>query len=304
MSHSEEHKAVLDMTAATVGKDLLSATVLELKMLPDVWVKLSETKQNDIIDRLRKRVENAVKMAVHLIASDGRMVVAGDLEQITIKDGAKAVIKVGKSAPSLHELYDAQGKQVLIVVSDAGEHTGGMDEVRGENDQRGLDLGGEYTAEDGDGMNGPSDDDDVVDAEFRPVAALGDGPLQSEIDEQHEAGRNAAADGLPESECPVMRGDLCIAWVKGWKSWHEEQADAAESHDPVDELFEQAAALVREHKRATISFIQRHLKIGYNRAAIIIEQLEKRGVVSTADETGRRTVIDANDSDDLGGDEA
>jgi hypothetical protein len=224
MSHSPENKAILGMTAGTVGKDLLSALVLEMKMLPDVWVKLSETKQNDIIDRLRKRVDNSVKMAVHLIASEGRMVVVGDLEQITIKDGAKAVIKVGKSAPSLHELYDAQGKAVLIVVSDAGEHTAGMDEVRGESDQRGLGLGGEYTAEDGDGMDDAPTDDDVVDVESRPVASLGDGPLQSELDEQYQAGREAAASGLPDSECPVMRGELCIAWIKGWKSWHEEQA--------------------------------------------------------------------------------
>lgn len=306
MSHSEEHKAVLGMTATTVGKDLLSATVLELKMLPDVWVKLSETKQNDIIDRLRKRVENAVKMAVHLIASDGRMVVAGDLEQITIKDGAKAVIKVGRAAPSLHELYDAQGKQVLIVVSDAGEHTGGMDEVRGENDQRGLNLGGEYTAEDGDGMDGPPSDDDVVDAEFRPVAVLGDGPLQSALDAQYAAGREAAAAGAPQSECPIMRGELCTAWIKGWKSWFqeppEEQPEAAES-DPVDELFDKAVALVREHKIASVSFIQRRLRIGYNRAAIIIEQLEKHGVVSALDKSGRRTVIEADDGD-LGGDSA
>jgi len=219
MSHSPDEKQVLGMTAATVGKDLLSALVLEMKMLPDVWVKLSETKQNDITDRLRKRVENSVKMAVHLIASDGRMVVVGDLDKITIKDGAQAVIKIGKSAPSLHELYDAQGKAVLIVVSDAGEHTGGMDEVRGESDQRGLDLGGEYTAEDGDGM------DDVVDAEFRPVAALGDGPLQADLDREYAAGRAAAEAGLPESDCPIMAGELCIAWVKGWKSWHEDNRE-------------------------------------------------------------------------------
>jgi hypothetical protein len=225
MSHSEEAKHVLGMTAATVGKDLLSALVLELKMLPDVWVKLPETKQNDIIDRLRKRVENGVKMAVHLIASDGRMVVVGDLDKITIKDGAQAVIKIGKSAPSLHELYDAQGKAVLIVVSDAGEHTGGMDEVRGESDQRGFDLGKEYTDGDGDGMGGGGEGGEVVDVESRPVAALGDGPLQSELDDQYAAGREAAAAGLPESECPVMRGELCIAWVKGWKSWHEENSE-------------------------------------------------------------------------------
>lgn len=219
-------KNVLQMTADTIGKDILSALVTEIKLLPDLWVKMSEKKQNDIIDRLRSRVDHNVKMATHLIASNGRTVVAGDLEQITIKDGVKAVVKFSAAAPNLHELYDASGKAVLVVVANPDEHTGGMDDVRGESDQRGFDLGREYTDDDGDGMDGPGD---IVDIDAREVPQLGDGPLQSEIDEQFAAGRRAAEEGKPESECPVMGGELCIAWVKGWKSWHEEHpADEAE----------------------------------------------------------------------------
>lgn len=211
------------MTADSVGKDLLSALVTELKLLPDVWVKLSERKQNDIIDRLRARVASNVAMAVHALASAGRTVVAGDLDQITIKDGVKAVIKFGANAPSLHELYEAQGKAVLVVVASADDHTDGMHDVKGESDQRGLDLGKEYTSEDGDGMNGPTDD--VVDAEF---TAIEHQPLQEELDKAEKDGYDAAAAGKAQSDCPVMAGALCIAWVKGWKRWHEEQGDDAE----------------------------------------------------------------------------
>ncbi|MEI1397582.1 hypothetical protein, partial [Klebsiella pneumoniae] len=187
-------KNVLQMTADTIGKDLLSALVTELKLLPDVWVKLSEKKQNDVIDRLRSRVEHNVKMATHLIASNGRTVVAGDLEQITIKDGVKAVVKFSGAAPNLHELYDASGKAVLVVVANPDEHTGGMDDVRGESDQRGFDLGREYTDDDGDGMDGPTD---VVDVDARELPQLGDGPTQAQLDEQFEAGRHAAEEGVP-----------------------------------------------------------------------------------------------------------
>lgn len=134
-------KNVLQMTADSIGKDLLSALVTEMKLMPDIWVKLSEKKQNDVIDRLRARVDHNVKMATHLIASNGRIVVQGDLDQITIKDGVKAVVKFGGSQPNLHELYEASGKTVLVVVANPGEHTGGMDEIRGESDQRGFDLG-------------------------------------------------------------------------------------------------------------------------------------------------------------------
>jgi ribosome modulation factor len=210
------------MTAETVGKDLLSALVTELKLLPDVWVKLSKAKQDDIIDRLRDRITSNVGMAVHTLASAGRTVVSGDLDQITIKDGVKAVIKFGANAPSLHELYEASGKAVLVVVASADDHTGGMDEVEGEVDQRGLDLGKEYTDEDGDGMAGSGD---VVDVEAHVVGQIEQQPLQSEIDAAEKAGYDAASAGKEQSECPVMAGALCIAWIKGWKRWHEEQGE-------------------------------------------------------------------------------
>ncbi|AZV94463.1 hypothetical protein NJI34_37955 [Pseudomonas sp. S 311-6] len=208
------------MTAQTIGKDLLGALVTELKLLPDTWPKIPQHKQDDIIGRLRDRVESAVKMAVHLIASDGRTVIQGDLDQVVIKDGAKATIKIGRGAESLHELYESQGRAVLIVVA-AHEHmTGGMDEIKGESDQRGLDLGKEYTDQDGDGM----DSGNVVDAEFRSLPAPGDDALTEEqLQQAYDDGQQAFHDGELESACPVMDGRLCIQWVKGWKDARDAQ---------------------------------------------------------------------------------
>lgn len=220
---NEQMKNVMEMTSQTVGKDLLSALVQEVRLMPDVWVKLSQKKQDDVIERIRNRVETNVKMALHLLASEGRTVVTGDLDQITIKDGVKAVVKFGGSAANLHELYDAAGKAVLLVVANAQDHMGGMDEVKGEPDQRGMDLGQEYDPNgDGKGM----DKGDVVDAEFNELPQLGHEPSSDEEDEQFEEGYQAAADGKPESDCPIMHGKLCIAWVKGHKHWHELQAQA------------------------------------------------------------------------------
>lgn len=215
-----ETQDLLNMTASTIGRDILQALVQEIKLLPNVWPKMSEAKQNDVLDRLRSRVDHNVKMAVHLIASDGRTVVVGDMDQITIKDGVKAVVKFSSAAPNLHELYEASGKSVLLVVANPEAHTGGMDEIRGESDQRGMDLGTEYDPNgDGNGMPG-----DVVDAEFR---GLPDVPLQADLDQAEEDGYQAAADGKTQNECPVMRGELCIAWVKGWKRYHELNPNAA-----------------------------------------------------------------------------
>jgi hypothetical protein len=141
MSKPNQFQETMTMTADSVGRDLLQALLQEIKLLPDVWPKIPKAKQDDVIDRLRERVETKVKMAVHLISAEGRTVVAGDLDQITIKDGVKAVIKFSASAPSLHELYESSGKAVLVVVANPGAHTGGMDEIKGEADQRAMDLG-------------------------------------------------------------------------------------------------------------------------------------------------------------------
>ena len=61
--------------------------------------------------------------------------------------------------------------------------------------------------------------------------------------------------------------------------------------DTGDQLYDQAVALVAREGKASTSFIQRHLQIGYNRAARIIEKMETDGVVSPANHVGKREVL-------------
>lgn len=58
-----------------------------------------------------------------------------------------------------------------------------------------------------------------------------------------------------------------------------------------DELYDQAVAIVARERKASTSFIQRHLQIGYNRAARIIEEMEKQGVIGPANHVGKREVL-------------
>lgn len=62
-------------------------------------------------------------------------------------------------------------------------------------------------------------------------------------------------------------------------------------NDDKDALFQDAVRIVLETKRASISNIQRRLKIGYNRAARIVDQMEAEGIVSPMDNNGARTLI-------------
>jgi S-DNA-T family DNA segregation ATPase FtsK/SpoIIIE len=61
-----------------------------------------------------------------------------------------------------------------------------------------------------------------------------------------------------------------------------------------DALYDEAVAIVCRERKASTSFIQRHLQIGYNRAARIIERMEKEGVVSPANRVGKREVLARN----------
>ena len=61
-----------------------------------------------------------------------------------------------------------------------------------------------------------------------------------------------------------------------------------------DPLYDQAVQLVLESKKPSISYVQRNLRIGYNRAARIIEDMEKAGLVSPMQSNGNREVIQPN----------
>jgi S-DNA-T family DNA segregation ATPase FtsK/SpoIIIE len=77
----------------------------------------------------------------------------------------------------------------------------------------------------------------------------------------------------------------------------EEGGDAAmaggggEGGGESDPMYDQAVQVVLKHRKASISLVQRHLRIGYNRAARLLEQMENSGVVSAMQSNGNREII-------------
>jgi DNA segregation ATPase FtsK/SpoIIIE, S-DNA-T family len=68
----------------------------------------------------------------------------------------------------------------------------------------------------------------------------------------------------------------------------------AGSHGPggeADPMYDQAVQIVLQHRKASISLVQRHLRIGYNRAARLLEQMEQSGLVSAMGHSGNREII-------------
>ncbi|MGL4996496.1 MAG: DNA translocase FtsK, partial [Deefgea sp.] len=79
-----------------------------------------------------------------------------------------------------------------------------------------------------------------------------------------------------------------VAGEEGGNSgWSGGSSDGEEA----DPLYDEAVALVLKSRRASISGVQRQMRIGYNRAARLIEQMEAAGLVSTMETSGNRTVL-------------
>lgn len=191
-STSPERKSAIKMTIDSIGRDMLSAMVDELRNQQDVWQKLSEQQQADTIDRLTKRVKSNVQTAVHLIASNGNNTVVADLEQVAIKDGVKAVFKVDMGNPAIEDIFNGVGKPFLLAVSRAAELTGGMDAVKPDPDQPNL-----YDDLDGDGV-------------FADV---------SELQQAYEDGYEAAKNGYDKADCPDFAEAMRIEWCNGFNAF-------------------------------------------------------------------------------------
>lgn len=96
---------------------------------------------------------------------------------------------------------------------------------------------------------------------------------------------------------PDLFADQGAAQMSGEPSPGDLLVDAARNvvvsdpSDGPDPMYDQAAELVRKDRKASISYVQRKLLIGYNRAARLLESMEKAGVVSAMNASGGRKVL-------------
>ncbi|MEW6265424.1 MAG: DNA translocase FtsK 4TM domain-containing protein [Thermodesulfobacteriota bacterium] len=97
-----------------------------------------------------------------------------------------------------------------------------------------------------------------------------------------EAEIKRVTDFIKAQQAPNYLDDLKVAQAEG---------EAGEAGDDYDDKYDEAVALVTRTGKASISLIQRHLRIGYNRAARIIEIMEREGLVGPADGARPRQVL-------------
>jgi S-DNA-T family DNA segregation ATPase FtsK/SpoIIIE len=103
---------------------------------------------------------------------------------------------------------------------------------------------------------------------------------------------------LREQGEPAYLDDVTDA-VEGSSDAEPLMSGIAGASDSDKTLFDQAVAMVAREGKASTSFIQRHLNIGYNKAAKLIEQMEKEGIVGTANHVGKREILVRRTNDDM-----
>jgi S-DNA-T family DNA segregation ATPase FtsK/SpoIIIE len=72
---------------------------------------------------------------------------------------------------------------------------------------------------------------------------------------------------------------------------NETLANGFDTNNSKDELYDEAVKLVIREQKASTSFIQRYFRIGYNRAATIIEKMEENNIISRPGRAGKRDII-------------
>jgi S-DNA-T family DNA segregation ATPase FtsK/SpoIIIE len=102
--------------------------------------------------------------------------------------------------------------------------------------------------------------------------------------EVHRVVEHLKAQGEPQYVEGILEGG--VAGTDGEASPDGEGGDAE-----ADPMYDQAVQVVMKTRRPSISLVQRHLRIGYNRAARLIEQMEKSGLVSPMQTNGNREVL-------------
>ena len=82
--------------------------------------------------------------------------------------------------------------------------------------------------------------------------------------------------------------------LEGGETDDENLDGASEGRGENDPMYDQAVEVVLKNRKASISLVQRHLKIGYNRAARLVEEMQNAGLVSAMGTNGQREILTPN----------
>lgn len=137
--------ATIELTAKQMHGQMMTFIADRFRNQVKVYKDMSEGEQGDLLKAIDYEVGDVITQAIRLIAQDGRPTIVALVEQITIKDGIKAVLTLEKSNPLRHELADSAGREVLVVVAPLPAQYAGGERPKADPAEPGLPLGEEMT---------------------------------------------------------------------------------------------------------------------------------------------------------------
>lgn len=134
---TKDEKSSAGIARDTMTGDLRDCLLdfLKHEKNPLPWNMRTEDQQSEAIEKCTKAAQHAAEKAVSIIAADGRAVIKAKVDKVLFKDGIKAEVTMSKSDPLRHQLADAQGDVVLMVVADVNAYEGERKAARPAPDQ-------------------------------------------------------------------------------------------------------------------------------------------------------------------------
>lgn len=129
---------IVTLTAETLGRDILAALIEEIKRIPSSWEQLKSHDQQMAIERLAQRTRLVITEGLYLLFRGHYPACEATLEGIAIKKGLRVSLKIAKGARNWHEVVEAEGSQVLLVMADPAQFVERMDEIKAQADQKDL----------------------------------------------------------------------------------------------------------------------------------------------------------------------
>ena len=233
------------------GKPMFEEQPLALKPLPFIVVVIDE--MADLMMVAGKEVEAAVQRLAQMARAAGiHVIMATQRPSVDVITGT---IKANFPTRISFQVISKFDSRTIL-----GEQ--GAEQLLGQGDLLHMAGGGRINR-----VHGPF----VEDREVEEIVAF----LRAQAEPTYD---DDVTDGSDEDDAAAPAQGSAMSGIAG-------------AGEGEQNLFDQAVAVVTREGKASTSFIQRHLGIGYNKAAKLIEQMEKEGVVTAANHVGKREVL-------------
>ncbi len=237
------------------GKPITGEEALDLTPLPFIVVIVDE--MADLMMVAGKDIEGAIQRLAQMARAAGiHLIMATQRPSVDVITGT---IKANFPTRISFQVTSKIDSRTIL-----GEQ--GAEQLLGQGDMLHMQGGGRIYR-----VHGPFVSDDEVEKVVAHLKAQGQPDYLDSVTDEVEPETGAAE---PDAEADVAVFD------KG--------AIAAEDGQ---ELYDQAVRIVLRDKKCSVSYVQRRLQVGYNRAASLIERMEKEGVLGPANSTGKREIL-------------